>query len=84
MTGFNAETTPGASAFYVMDRGHIDFDRLHRLNLSAAFFAVRGRYQRAGRDAGYRNGYRERGLLDTFDPVRLPVPRVRPCTAAQA
>ena len=26
-----------------MDRGYIDFARLHRLNLSAAFFVVRGR-----------------------------------------
>ena len=32
-----------AGAFYVMDRGYIDFARLYRLNLSAAFFVVRGR-----------------------------------------
>ena len=37
------ELTPEPGAFYVMDRGYIDFDRLHRLNLSAAFFVVRGR-----------------------------------------
>ena len=32
---------PGA--FYVMDRGYIDFARLYRLNRQAAFFVVRGR-----------------------------------------
>ena len=37
------ELTPEPGAFYVMDRGYIDFARLHRLNLSAAFFVVRGR-----------------------------------------
>ena len=37
----------------------------------------RGRYQRAGRVTGYRNGHRERGLLGTFGPVTLPVPRAR-------
>ena len=37
------ELTPEPGAFYVMDRGYIDFDRLHRLNLSAAFFVVRAR-----------------------------------------
>ena len=37
------ELIPEAGAFYVMDRGYIDFARLHRLNLSAAFFVVRGR-----------------------------------------
>ncbi len=37
------ELTPEPGAFYVMDRGYIDFARLHRLNLWAAFFVVRGR-----------------------------------------
>lgn len=37
------ELTPEPGAFYVMDRGYIDFARLHRLSLSAAFFVVRGR-----------------------------------------
>ena len=30
-----------AGAFYVMDRGYIDFERLNRFTLSAAFFVVR-------------------------------------------
>ncbi len=37
------ELTPEPGAFYVMDRGYIDFARLYRLNLAAAFFIVRGR-----------------------------------------
>jgi IS4 transposase len=30
-----------AGAFYVMDRGYIDFERLYRFTLSSAFFVVR-------------------------------------------
>jgi hypothetical protein len=30
-----------AGAFYVMDRGYVDFERLYRFNLSSAFFVVR-------------------------------------------
>jgi hypothetical protein len=32
---------PEPGAFYVMDRGYIDFERLFVLTLSAAFFVVR-------------------------------------------
>jgi hypothetical protein len=35
------EITPEAGAFYVMDRGYIDFERLFVLTLSSAFFVVR-------------------------------------------
>jgi len=35
------EIVPEAGAFYVMDRGYIDFERLHRFTLSSAFFVVR-------------------------------------------
>ena len=35
------EITPEAGAFYVMDRGYIDFERLYVFSLSAAFFVVR-------------------------------------------
>ncbi len=34
-------SSPEAGAFYVMDRGYIDFDRLYVFSLSAAFFVVR-------------------------------------------
>ena len=35
------EIMPEAGAFYVMDRGYIDFERLYRFTLSSAFFVVR-------------------------------------------
>ena len=35
------EITPEAGAFYVMDRGYIDFQRLFVFTLSSAFFVVR-------------------------------------------
>jgi hypothetical protein len=35
------EVLPEAGAFYVMDRGYVDFERLYIFTLSAAFFVVR-------------------------------------------
>jgi len=35
------EILPEAGAFYVMDRGYLDFQRLYTFTLSAAFFVVR-------------------------------------------
>jgi hypothetical protein len=35
------EIVPEAGAFYVMDRGYIDFDRLYYFTLCSAFFVVR-------------------------------------------
>jgi Transposase DDE domain/Domain of unknown function (DUF4372) len=35
------EIAPEAGAFYVMDRGYVDFQRLYIFTLSAAFFVVR-------------------------------------------
>jgi IS4 transposase len=35
------EIAPEAGAFYVMDRGYLDFERLYVFTLSAAFFVVR-------------------------------------------
>jgi Domain of unknown function (DUF4372)/Transposase DDE domain len=35
------EILPEAGAFYVMDRGYLDFERLYVFTLSAAFFVVR-------------------------------------------
>lgn len=37
----------------------------------------RGRYGRSDGAAGYRNGHRERQLLDTFGPMTVSVPRAR-------
>jgi uncharacterized protein DUF4372/DDE family transposase len=35
------QIVPEAGAFYVMDRGYLDFKRLHRLTLAASFFVTR-------------------------------------------
>src|SRR6266853_122511 len=38
------EIMPEAGAFYVMDRGYIDFERLYVFTLSSAFFVVRTKH----------------------------------------
>ena len=37
------QITPEAGAFYVMDRGYVDFARLYRLHTAAAFFITRAK-----------------------------------------
>lgn len=37
------QLVPEAGAFYVMDRGYIDFERLHRFHDAGAFFVIRAR-----------------------------------------
>lgn len=37
------EMTPEAGAFYVMDRGYLDFDRLYRFTVESAFFVIRNK-----------------------------------------
>jgi hypothetical protein len=37
------ELVPDPGAFYVMDRGYIDFARLHRFHQAGAFFVIRAR-----------------------------------------
>jgi len=37
------QIVPEAGAFYVMDRGYIDFERLHRFHEVGAFFVIRAR-----------------------------------------
>ena len=34
---------PEAGAFYVMDRGYVDFEQLHRLHLASSYFVIRGK-----------------------------------------
>ena len=35
------EIIPEAGSFYVMDRGYLDFERLHRFQMQSAFFVTR-------------------------------------------
>ena len=37
------QLTPQAGAYYVLDRGYIDFARLHRLHTAAAYFVTRAK-----------------------------------------
>lgn len=37
------ERLPEPGAFYVMDRGYVDFERLHKLHLAGAFFVTRAK-----------------------------------------
>lgn len=37
------ELLPEPGAFYVMDRGYLDFERLHKLKLAGAFFVTRAK-----------------------------------------
>ena len=37
------DIVPEAGAFYVMDRGYLDFDRLYRFTVEAAFFVIRNK-----------------------------------------
>ena len=37
------ELLPEPGAFYIMDRGYLDFERLHRLHLARAFFVTRAK-----------------------------------------
>src|SRR5438445_10781504 len=34
---------PEAGSYYVLDRGYVDFERLHLFTLSSAFFVVRSK-----------------------------------------
>jgi len=53
---------PEAGAFYVMDRGYIDFEQLHRLHQAGSFFVIRAksnlRFQRRySRESDRDNGF---------------------------
>jgi len=65
------EISPEAGAFYVMDRGYIDFERLYVFTLSSAFFVVRTKQKVAALDSSPHSGLpraagRRRRLLRTF------------------
>ncbi len=68
------QIVPQAGAFYVLDRGYVDFARLHRLQAAAAFFVTR-----AKRNLDYRVIRRARikpgGAVRSDRLVRLRGPR---------
>ena len=78
---------PEAGAFYVMDRGYIDFEKLHHLHLAGSFFVIRAksnlRFQRRYSRASDRpNGIicDQIGTLTGFYSVKgypTPLRRIR-------
>jgi hypothetical protein len=57
------ELLPEAGAFYVMDRGYLDFERLHRLHLSGAFFVTRAKSNLKAKRRYSRTVDRATGLI---------------------
>jgi Domain of unknown function (DUF4372)/Transposase DDE domain len=85
------EIMPEPGAFYVMDRGYIDFERLFVLTLSAAFFVVRTKsnvllQRRYSRAVDKRTGVRsdQTVILASFESASVypdPLRRVSYCDA---
>ena len=65
---------PEPGAIYVMDRGYLDFERLHRLTQAAAFFVVRAKSGLSLRRTRSRQVDRTTGLICDQD-VRLAFDR---------
>ena len=70
------ELTFEAGAFYLMDRGYLDFPRLHRLHLSSAFFVTRARKRFDCRRVYSAPVDRNSGIMcDQIVTLSNPVPR---------
>jgi len=54
---------PEASAFYVMDRGYVDFERLYRLHQAGSFFVTRAKFNFKCRRVLSRPVDRSTGLI---------------------
>jgi len=57
------ELLPEPGAFYVMDRGYFDFERLHRLHLAGAFFVTRAKSNLKANRRYSRSVDRSTGLM---------------------
>jgi hypothetical protein len=57
------ELLPEPGAFYVMDRGYLDFERLHRLHLAGAFFVTRAKSNLKAKRRYSRRVDRSTGLI---------------------
>ena len=55
--------TPEPGAIYVMDRGYVDFTRLHRLHQSGAFFVTRAKANMDARRVYSAPSDRENGII---------------------
>lgn len=67
-----------AGAYYVMDRGFVDFARLHRFTLAQSFFVIRAKENLDFRVTESRSVDRDRGLrADQTIKLRGPLSRKR-------
>jgi hypothetical protein len=57
------ELLPEPGAFYVMDRGYLDFERLHRMHLAGAFFVTRAKSNLKAKRRYSRAVNRSTGLI---------------------
>jgi Domain of unknown function (DUF4372)/Transposase DDE domain len=76
------QIVPESGAFYVMDRGYIDFERLFALTLSEAFFVVRRYSHPVDKSTGVRSD--QTVILSSFESASVypdPLRRVSYCDA---
>lgn len=57
------QIVPEAGAFYVMDRGYLDFSRLHKIHLGLAFFVTRSKSNMSFKRIYSRDVDKDTGLL---------------------
>jgi hypothetical protein len=70
------DLTPEAGAYYIMDRGFVDFARLHRFTLAQSFFVIRSKNNLDFRVRESREVDRARGLrADQTVRLRGPLSR---------
>ena len=65
---------PEPGAFYIMDRGYVDYARLARIQQNLSFFIVRARDNLACRRGKYRPVDRSTGLRSDYD-IKLRIAR---------
>jgi hypothetical protein len=57
------QLVPEPGAFYIMDRGYLDFERLHRMHLAGSYFVTRGKANLQVRRRYSRDVQRSTGLI---------------------
>jgi hypothetical protein len=67
---------PEAGAFYVMDRGYLDFRRVYRLTLAAAFFVTRAKSNTKLRRIKYHDAATAKTFVFLTNNFALPAPTI--------
>ena len=79
---------PEPGAFYVMDRGYLDFERLYRFHQAGSFFVTRAKIElqvptavlapcRPHHRPALRSDHRSHRLLHRHGPIQAPLRRIR-------